>query len=76
MGDELTLSGGVKLEVILPRSAKVRIIKNGSVWREGYGKHHLYTAKKPGVYRVEVFKKSLFGPERAWIFSNPIYVRP
>lgn len=76
MGDEITLSGGVKLEVILPRAAKVRIIKNGAPWREGYGKHHLYTVKKPGVFRVEVFRKSLFGHDRAWIFSNPIYVRP
>lgn len=80
MGDELNLAGGVKLSVRLPKAAQVRLIRDGLLWRESYGAFHMFTAKKPGVYRAEVLKKSaiggLGGRLRPWIFSNPIYVRP
>ena len=76
MGDEINVSGGVKLAVKLPKAARIRIIRDGKPWREGYGAYHMYTANKPGVYRVEAFKKGVTGKTRAWIFSNPIYVRP
>lgn len=76
MGDEILLSGSVKLQIKLPVAAHVRVIRDGSLWREGFGAVHMYTAKKPGVYRVEAFRKGAFtGKLRAWIFSNPIYVR-
>jgi hypothetical protein len=75
MGDEIGLEDGVKLSVQLPRPAHVRVIRDGVPWREGFGGMHIYTAKKPGVYRVEVTMKGL-GGTRPWIFSNPIYVRP
>lgn len=76
MGDEIFLAGTVKLQIRLPRAAHVRVIRDGAPWREGFGAVHMYTAKKPGVYRVEAFRKApLSGKLRAWIFSNPIYVR-
>jgi len=76
MGDELTVSGGTRFVVKLPSPARVRIIRDGEPWREGYGTLHIHTSKRPGVYRIEAYKKSLTGHYRAWIFSNPIYVRP
>jgi hypothetical protein len=32
-----------------------------------------HTTVTPGVYRVEVYRRHRFS-QRAWIFSNPIYV--
>ena len=76
MGEEIFGSNAVKLEIRLPKRTYIRVIKDGVVWREGYGKYHMYTAKKPGAYRVEAYRKGITGKLRAWIFSNPIYVRP
>jgi hypothetical protein len=76
MGDDISLSGGVKLVIKLPKAAHVRVIRDGAPWREGFGAFHMYTAKKPGVYRVEAFKRGFItGKLRGWIFSNPVYVR-
>lgn len=75
MGDEINLSGGVRLKIKVPRASHIRVIRDGVLWREGYGALHIYTAKKAGVYRVEALKKTLAGRLRPWIFSNPIYVR-
>ena len=76
MGEDIAIGDGVKLEVKLPVHAEVRIIRDGVLWRKAFGAYHMHTTKKPGVYRVEVFRRGLTGKLRAWIFSNPIYVRP
>ncbi len=76
MGDEITLGDGVKLIVKVPGKALVRVIRDGAPWREAFGAYHMHTTKKPGVYRVEVYRRGLTGRLRAWIFSNPVYVRP
>lgn len=76
MGGEIELADGVKFEIRPPVSARVRLFLDGQPWREGFGGTHIYTAKAPGVYRVEVGRKGFAGRFRPWIFSNPIYVRP
>lgn len=76
MGDEITIAGSVKFLVRLPRRAYVRVLRDGAPWREGHGTLHIYSANRPGVYRAEVYRQGVTGQLKAWIFSNPIYVRP
>jgi hypothetical protein len=74
MGGRIRLGHGVTLQVVSPRVADIRLLKDGEViLRETENTHRTYIASKPGVYRVEIhlpFKGKL----RGWIFSNPIFV--
>lgn len=75
IGDEISLDGGVTLQVRLPGPAECRLLKDGKpikIWngREIYS----YIACDPGAYRIECYIDYL-GRKRAWIFSNPIYIR-
>jgi hypothetical protein len=75
MGDEIPAEGGVTLKIKLPQLTECRLLKDGQVLQTWHNREtctHLTT--EPGVYRVEVYKRYL-GQRRAWIFSNPIYVR-
>lgn len=75
MGDEISVEGGLTLQVRLPQNADGRLLKDGKVirrWRSYEAISHITT--EPGVYRVEVYLNYL-GRQRGWIFSNPIYVR-
>lgn len=75
MGDEIVGSGGVTLQAYLPSFAEARLMWNGEVVQESRRAHTLtYNASRPGVYRVEAYRRYL-GRRRGWIFSNPIYVR-
>jgi hypothetical protein len=75
MGDELSIRGGVTLQIRLPRITECVLLKDGKPLRTWH-KHDLCTfiATQPGVYRVEVYIHYL-GMRRGWIFSNPIYLR-
>lgn len=75
MGDELSMKGGVTLQIRLPRITECVLLKDGKPLRTWH-KHDLctYIATQPGVYRVEVYIHYL-GMRRGWIFSNPIYLR-
>jgi len=74
MGDRLPPGEHVHFEIWLPRPAHVRLIRDGKVIARTYGdRMHLVTSR-PGVYRVEAYRRA-WGRRRAWIFSNPIYVR-
>jgi len=74
MGQEGKFSLGV-LVIKLPGHGLTRIIKDGSLFKTGYGGELSIKITENGVYRVEVFRKvPLFG-WRPWIFSNPIYLR-
>lgn len=77
MGDEGRPSGGpYRLCVSLPARADVRLVSNGETAAEKRGIHSgKFTVKEPGVYRVEVYRRSLAGT-RLWILSNAIYLRP
>ncbi len=75
MGDEITLDQGVTLQICLPQRTECRLLKNGQVIKT-WTKREIcsYITSEPGVYRVEVYLR-YWGKQRAWIFSNPIYVR-
>ena len=74
MGQEAQFSPGIVV-IKLPGYGLTRIIKDGSLFKTGYGSGLSIRIQKRGVYRVEVLRKTpLFG-WRPWIFSNPIYLR-
>jgi len=76
MGDEVRLDSGVTLQIRLPVVTECRLIRDGAqiqTWRNAEICTHI--AAKPGVYRVECYLEYM-GRKRAWIFSNPIYIRP
>ena len=74
MGQEGRFSPG-ELVVKLPRHGLMRIIKDGSLLKRGYGSGLTIRVDAGGVYRVEVLRKSRIFGWRPWIFSNPIYLR-
>ncbi len=73
MGEGLRLGGGVRLTVESPRSATLRLLRDGAVIAQASGKTLRYQAYQPGVYRVEATRRHWFKP-RGWVFTNPIYV--
>ncbi len=75
MGGEISARNGVTLQVRLPQRAPCRLLKDGEVKKAWNGRETCtHITSEPGVYRVEVSIRYL-GMERAWIYSNPIYVR-
>lgn len=69
MGEELTDLD--RIQVKLPRTAKIRLVRDGSAVAEADAASLEYEVTGPGVYRVEA---TLDG--RPWIYSNPVYLRP
>ncbi|HSS22149.1 MAG TPA: hypothetical protein VLL54_18915 [Pyrinomonadaceae bacterium] len=77
-GDDIKLSGEVKLKATSPVSARFVLLKDGTIVAGDSGlKSKEYTVKERGVYRVEVYLPQLPGPvkDQPWIISNPIYVK-
>ncbi len=74
MGDDFMLENEACLTATFPATAKIRIIKDGTLIREEIGQDLTGSISKPGVYRVEAYLRVL-GKYRPWIFSNPIYVK-
>jgi hypothetical protein len=80
MGDEVSAEKGITFQIHLPQSSgsfriECCLLRGGKIvktWRDKASITHI--ASEPGVYRVEVYIWYL-GKRRAWIFSNPIYVR-
>lgn len=75
-GEELSAQNGVTFQIKLPQAADCRLIKDGKLLRR-WEKETIgtYITKEPGIYRVEAYLRYK-GRNRAWIFSNPIYIRP
>ena len=74
MGEWLRLGHGITLQIVCPRIAHVRLIRNGEViLEEMEGTHRTFIASQPGAYRVEAYIPYK-GKQRGWIFSNPIYI--
>lgn len=61
---------GQTLRVSVPRPARLRLLKDGSVVEECDGAELERAADAPGVYRVEAHLG-----KRTWILSNPIYLK-
>ncbi len=74
MGDEAA-AGDWTLHARLPEPAQVRLVRDGTTVERADGAREL-TAAAPeaGVYRLEAWRTTR-GRERAWIISNPIYLR-
>lgn len=70
-GDELGYSEGLALVVELPREAEIVVLADGAEQARTVSASLEHRVDQPGVWRVEV----LLGG-KAWIFSNPFYVRP
>jgi hypothetical protein len=76
MGDRIANRGGVTLQVSAPARADLRLLCNGievKGWEKSTNHTHTLPAGETGVYRVEAYIPYQ-GRQRAWIFSNPIYV--
>ncbi len=75
MGSALTYTPGLTLEARVPeKRAHFRLIRNGRVIYTGSGSGLRFPVEQPGVYRLEVFYKTLLGRPRPWIYSNPIFI--
>jgi hypothetical protein len=74
MGDEVQLNGALTLQVNTPLPATIRLLKDGQAVTHARGRTLTYPVGAPGAYRVEAYRRHGF-KERAWLFSNPIYVR-
>jgi hypothetical protein len=76
MGDETTYTGGATFQIRLPDDCECNLLCDGEVLKSWHNQQICsYLASKPGVYRVECYIR-FKGKHRAWIFSNPIYLRP
>jgi hypothetical protein len=74
MGEEAPFSPGTA-RIELPRRGLIRVIRNGSLVGGRNGSELALEIIEKGVYRVEVFRKTVLFGFRPWIFSNPIYLR-
>lgn len=76
MGGEILFREGITLHIKTPgRRPLIRLILNGKLITAKEGHHLEYRPTGPGVYRVEVYHRSLFGRYRPWIYSNPIHIQ-
>ncbi len=73
MGDVLKQQAAIIFQVELPAPADARLLRDGQVVARTNGRRLDYTTAVPGVYRVQVYRRYRLR-QRAWIFSNPIYV--
>jgi hypothetical protein len=75
MGDEAPLRGGLQLHADFPiPCSRIRLLRNGLQVGIGSGRNFDFRVREAGTYRMEGWLL-LDGEERAWILSNPIYVR-
>lgn len=74
MGEEITLSPGLRVIAAAPLRGKMRLFRNGELVVEKEAARLEYAPDRPGAYRVEVWL-SPAGDLRPWIYSNPIFVR-
>jgi hypothetical protein len=74
MGSEKTFQQGT-LYIETPLKSDIRLLKNGAVIKKWRGQKASYRVRDKGVYRVEAYHYMFPFGWRAWIFSNPIYLR-
>ncbi len=74
MGEERTFQPGT-LFVETPHKGEIRLLRNGILVARRIGTRFSPAVDKPGVYRVEIYRRAPFFGLRPWIFSNPIYLR-
>jgi hypothetical protein len=74
MGAESADAGEWTLRVRAPGSARLRALRDGREAAATSGDRLDHPVDGPGVWRVEAWRERA-GRERAWILSNPIYLR-
>ena len=74
MGEDTAFSSGT-LHVEVPCPGLVRLVRNGAVVESRQGVSAVFAVREPGVYRVEVYRRLPVFGRRAWIFTNPFYLR-
>ena len=74
MGDLVKFTAGQKLVARFSASCHMRLLNAGKVVGETSGESWEFAVESPGVYRVEGWL-DVGGERRAWIYSNPIYLR-
>jgi hypothetical protein len=75
MGGQIAARAGVALHAKAPDFCEIRMLRDGlPVQWIRHGQALTYRAMEPGTYRVEAYRR-YWGRRRAWIISNPIYVR-
>lgn len=76
-GQKVTIGGNLEfgpnttITVRTPRSALIRLIRDGRPVLEAKGDEIEYPADREGLYRVEAYRK-----KKGWIFSNHIRIGP
>jgi hypothetical protein len=70
MGGEAPFEPGWTLHARVPRTARIRLLRDGQVVAEADSDQLHHSIERPGVHRLEV---ALSG--RPWIYSNPLYFR-
>jgi hypothetical protein len=73
MGDELKREAALIFQIEVPAPADIRLLCDSKVVARSHGQQLQFTTSVPGVYRVEVYRRHRLR-QKAWIFSNPIYV--
>ena len=74
MGSRVSLEKPLTLRVQAPLPAKWKLVRDGKVESESFGRSAEFAVDKPGNYRVEAWL-TVAGEEMIWILSNPIYVK-
>jgi hypothetical protein len=67
MGGRLRAKNTTSFHVRSPLPGMIRLLRDGREVAQVRGQQLDHQSAEPGVYRVEVFRKS-----RGWIYSNPI----
>lgn len=75
IGSELPFSDNICLLIRTPEVSAIRLIKDGKPCAHYLGKDWEFKPQEAGIYRVEAQLPGFFGKKRAWIFSNPIFLR-
>lgn len=75
MGTEMLWKNDFELIARIDKRSRIRLIRDGVEFAEGKGGVLRCRTAGPGVYRVEVYRRSRFGNEYPWIFSNPLFLR-
>jgi len=73
IGDHFVLNESAVFEIAAPYAARIKLLRDGKILHESFGRRLTVTINDPGVYRVEASIKC-FGRWRPWIFTNHIYV--
>jgi len=71
IGESISFSEDVTLIIKTPQKCQIRLLHNGTIVSESVGKNLEYSAKEPGIYRVEAYVH-----KKGWIFSNHIWLNP